>query len=157
MADITQQRLHELFEYDNGAFISNETKQKKFGTPITPIHRYRRLVIDGKAYAIHMLVYLYHYGYMPKVIDHIDNDRSNNCIENLRSVTQQQNCINRVKHSNNKSGHKNVHWSRAMNKWCVAMSVDGFRLTIGHYDDIEFAALVAEEARYKYHGHFARS
>ena len=154
---ITQERLKELFSYNDGQFVCNKTGKVKRGTPITNQHRYHRLSVDGKAYSLHRLVYIYHYGVAPKVIDHIDNDRSNNRIENLREVTQQQNCLNRVRHQNNKSGHKNVYWQANCKKWNVAMSVGGVRKEFGMFSNLELAALVAEEARDKYHGTFARS
>lgn len=154
---ITQQRLKELFEYQNGNFICKKTGKIKKIVPITNHHRYCRVSVDGKAYAFHRLVYLYHHGKQPKVVDHIDNNRENNRIENLRSATQSENCLNRVRHCNNKSGYKNVMWHKKTNKWAVLISVNHKRKYFGFYDDLELAGLVAEEARDKYHGIFARS
>ena len=154
---VTQQQLHELFEYQDGNFVCKKTNKIKKLVPITNHHRYNRVVVSGKAYAFHRLVYLYHFGKLPKIIDHIDNDRSNNRIENLREVTQQQNCLNRITHRNNKSGYKNVIWHKKTAKWSVVMSVNGERQWLGTYDDLELAGLIANEAREKYHGKFARS
>lgn len=154
---ITQERLKELFSYNDGQFVCNKTGKVKRGTPITNHHRYHRLSIGGKAYSLHRLIYIYHHGAAPKIIDHIDNDRSNNRIENLREATQQQNCLNRVRHSNNTSGHKNVRWDKKCKKWVVEMTVNAKRKFFGWFEDLELAALVAEEARDKYHGTFARS
>lgn len=152
---ITQQRLQELFIYKDGLFFNRKTNASCSLVPITNHQRYNRIVVDGKAYAFHRLVFLYHKGYLPKIIDHIDNDRTNNRIENLREATQQQNCLNRVAHKNNRSGYKNVHWHSAMKKWSVLINVDGKRKTIGYFDDVELAGLVAQEARAKFHGEFA--
>jgi hypothetical protein len=154
---IAQDRLKELFTYADGQLICNKTGRVRLPTPITGCQRYPRLVVDGKAYRFHRLVFMYHYGVLPKIIDHIDNNRSNNRIENLREATQQQNCLNRIRHRNNKSGHKNVYWQANCNKWAVAITVNRARKSFGLFDDIELAALVAEEARNKYHGVFARS
>ena len=153
---ITQERLKELFEYqDNGTFV-----RKRNGSPIVASmknRRYARMFVDkGIVCAVHRMIFLWHHGYLPKVIDHIDNDRTNNRIENLREVTQQQNCLNRVAHKNNRSGYKNVHLDKAMNKWTVQISIDRKRRVFGYFDDVELAGLVAEEARDKYHGEFAR-
>ncbi len=150
---ITQDRVRELFDYkDDGTFIRKETGKLSvcnFGT-----RKYLRVAIDGKATPLHRLIYLYHYGVLPNVIDHIDNDRSNNRIENLRAVTQQQNCLNRVKHANGKTPFKNVYLSNG--KWSVQVNVDGKRKYFGVFDDVEFADLVATEARNKFHGEYAR-
>ena len=153
---VTKEQLRELLDYQDGHFIEKKTGKVKNETPITAQHRYQRVVVLGKAYPLHRLVFLYHHGFLPKIIDHADNDRSNNRIENLREVTQQQNCLNRKAHKNNKSGAKNVHWEANMKKWRVLVTVDGKRRNLGAYEDLEFAAMVAHEARDKFHGHFAR-
>lgn len=153
---ITQERLKELFGYKDGQFVDRKTNAVKALVPITLHHRYYRIVVDGKQYKFHRMVFLYHKGYLPKIIDHVDNDRLNNKIENLREVTQQQNCLNRIAHKNNRSGYKNVHWDKVMNKWTVQISIDRKRRVFGYFDDVELAGLVAEEARDKFHGEFAR-
>jgi len=154
---VTQAQLKELFVYQDGFFICRKTGKLKTIVPITNHHRYNRISIGKKAYAFHRMIFLYHHGYLPKIIDHIDNDRTNNRIENLREATQQQNCINRVRHCNNKSGYKNVYWQKNCGKWNVSVSINGKRQHFGMFNNLELAALVAEEVRNKYHGQFARS
>jgi len=156
MMEITQEFLKEHFECQDGHLIIKKTNAIKTETPITKSHRYHRTIIKGKVYSIHRLVFLYHHGYLPKIIDHIDNDRTNNKIENLRESTQQQNCINRKLAKNSSSGYKNVYWNTVMCKWIVCFSVKAKRKTIGYFDDLEFADLVAIEARNLYHGAYAR-
>ena len=143
-------------EYRDGHFYKLSNGALVTETPIKGAHRYVRVRICGVVQRLHRMVFLYHKGYLPKIIDHIDNDRTNNRIENLREVTQQQNCLNRVAHKNNRSGYKNVYWHSAMNKWSVLVNVNGARKTIGYFDDVELAGLVAQEARAKFHGEFAR-
>jgi hypothetical protein len=153
---ITQERLKELFDYKDGILLVREGKPRKI-TPITKHHRYMRIRADGVVYFLHRLIFLFHKGYLSKVIDHIDNDRNNNRIENLREATQQQNCLNRVTHKNNKSGAKNVHFDKGVKKWCVGLYIKGKRKVIGYFEDFELAELVAIEARNKFFGSFARS
>jgi hypothetical protein len=151
---VTQERLKELFDYQDGTFV-----RRKTGIPIVANFgnkRYSRVCIDKKPYSLHRMIYLWHHGYLPKTLDHIDGDRANNKIENLREATQQQNCLNRKHHSNSKSPYKNVYWHQSMNKWTVVMQVDGNRKQLGYYDDVERADLVAMEARNKFQGQFAR-
>jgi hypothetical protein len=154
---LTQSRLKELYEYRDGFFYKKDSGLLHKPTPLTDHHRYARLVVDGKAYAMHRLVFLYCHGYLPKIIDHIDNDRTNNKIENLREVTQQQNCLNRITHKNNSSGMKNIHFDKGVKKWCVGLYVNKKRKIFGYFADLELAELVAIEARNKFHGSFARS
>ena len=153
---VTQQYLKELFEYRDGFLYAKQGYQPKF-TPITNHHRYIRMRVAGKVYPLHRLIFLYHHGHFPKIIDHANNDRSDNRIENLREVTQSQNCLNRRVHINNKSGMKNVYFERACKKWTVQITIGKKRKVIGYFEDIELAELVAIEARNKFHGTFARS
>jgi HNH endonuclease len=157
---ITQEYLKQLFEYQNGNLVRKSTGK----AAICNIgkHRYKRITIDGKAYSLHRIIYLWNHGYLPKIIDHIDGNKENNCIENLREATQQQNCVNRKHHSNSKSPYKNVYlqpptknaaWKR---NWVVSLMVNSKRKYIGSFEDLELADLVATEARDLYHGQFAR-
>jgi len=152
---ITQERVRELFDYcGDGTIIRKSTGKTvvcNFGT-----RRYLRVFVDGKSVSLHRLIYLYHYGVLPDVIDHADNDRGNNRIENLRAVTQYQNCLNRKKRVNTKSSYKNVYWNQTAKKWVVQVNVYGKRKYFGSFDDVEFADLVAVEARNKFHGEYAR-
>ena len=153
---ITQEQLKQEVRYEDGHLYRLSDGELITESPITDQHRYARVRVCGKVYPLHRIVFLWNHGYLPKIVDHIDNDRSNNKIENLREATQQQNCLNRVAHKNNKSGYKNVHWDGKSSKWCVLVNVYGKRKTIGYFDDIDLAGLVAYEARAKFHGEFAR-
>lgn len=119
--------------------------------------KYVQINISKRKYYEHQIVFLMHYGYIPVEVDHIDNNRHNNNIENLRAATRVQNSLNMPKRSNNKSGHKNVCWHKGANKWQVSVKADGKRINFGLFEDLELAALVASEARDKYHGKFART
>ena len=65
---LTQSRLKELYEYRDGFFYKKDSGLLHKPTPITKHHRYARLVVDGKAYAMHRLIFLYCNGYLPKII-----------------------------------------------------------------------------------------
>jgi len=158
---ITKELLDELFEYKDGSLywkvtLSNRGQiVNKAGSARTD--GYLRLGINGKEYAIHRLVFFMHNGYLPKIIDHIDNNYLNNKIENLREATQSQNLQNSKLSKNNTSGIKNVSWDKEKNKWLVSIKIknNGKSQYIGYYADIELAELIAIEAREKYHGTFA--
>jgi len=91
---------------------------------------------------------------MPLEVDHIDADRHNNQIENLRAATSAQNQRNKPLQRNNTSGHKNVRWANG--KWAVELKINGKAKYFGRFEDLELAALMASEVRDKYHGEFAR-
>ena len=105
---------------------------------------------------MHRLIFLFHYGYLPKIIDHIDGNPLNNDIKNLRESTHIENCQNAKKRTTNTSGCKNVSWHKPANKWAVRLSINQKKVFFGLFEDIELADLVAHEARDLYHGKFAR-
>lgn len=153
---LTQEYLLNTYTYEDGKLF-RKSNGKEVICSKSKWHRYLRLGIQGKVYALHRVIFLYHHGYMPKITDHIDGDRYNNRIENLREVTQQQNCLNKKHHKNSSSPFKNVYFDKGMNKYRVCMNVNGVRKIFGYFADIELADLVAQEARSKYHGEFARN
>lgn len=93
---ITADRVRELLDYcpETGEFRNRISRRaspagKLVGTML-PIG-YLQIKIDRKCYYCHRLAWLYVHGVWPLEIDHIDHDRSNNRIANLRSVTHRQN------------------------------------------------------------------
>lgn len=66
--------------------------------------------INGRTYAAHRLAFLYVYGYLPPLIDHIDRDKGNNAIRNLRPVDHSENRRNMdpVNRSYSAQGAKNL-------------------------------------------------
>jgi len=117
--------------------------------------RYLRVRIFGVSYMCHRLAWFLHYGEQPPVIlDHIDGDKRNNRIDNLRAANESENQYNSGRRSA-ASGFKNVTWIASRNKWQVQMMVNKRTKHIGFYADVESAANAAREARALYHGEFA--
>ena len=155
---ITQEIAHQLFEYRDGALY-----WKVFTNPRAPIgakagslnkRNQRRYVrINKVAHLEHRLIFLYHHGWLPKEIDHINANRLNNAIENLRPATRSENQRNKPLQINNTSGSKNVRYKAG--KWQVDIKVNCKPIYIGRFKDFELAELVAIEARNKYHRDFA--
>lgn len=159
---ITQERLKELFDYQNGQLIWKVKKARANKGDIAGCNAlakgimYRQTKIDGKQYRVHCLVFLLHHGYLPNLIDHIDGNGLNNRIENLRATNARNNALNSKLKSSNTSTSKNVYWNSQRRKWMVQAIVDGKQKYFGLYDDLELADLVATEVRSKFHGQFAR-
>jgi hypothetical protein len=117
---------------------------------------YRGVVIHRKIYPLHRVIFLYHYGFLPKIVDHIDCNIANNSIENLRSATVAANGHNKRVGVNNTSGVKNVSWCKAARKWVVMVQKNGKQHYFGRYENLDDAALVARQARTNLHQTFAR-
>jgi len=163
---ITQERLKELFTYapdGNLIWKVQKAKRTKIGSIAgwvnIDVHsqKYMNIEIDGKSYKLHRIIFMYHYGFVPKRIDHIDGNRMNNKIENLREATASQNAMNSSVRKNSKSGFKNVFLDKVSGKWRVQLKINGKNYSFGSYKDLELADLVAQEARSKYYGAFARN
>jgi hypothetical protein len=135
--------LHQTFEYRDGEFY-----YKKQSGPIGKInqmagclHRtgYKNIQIKRRQYPAHRLIFLYHNGYLPKTIDHVDRNKSNNKIENLREVTGSENALNTKKYKTNTSGYKGVSWSKNAKKWAAQIVVNKKRIYLGLHDTAELA------------------
>ena len=72
-------------------------------------------------------------------VDHKDNNRTNNNISNLRFATSKENNQNRKLSSRNTSGCKGVCFDKRAKKWHAQIKIDGIRVHIGYYDDLEDA------------------
>lgn len=158
---VTQEYLKSVLNYDpdTGIFTwkVNKSKRSKIGTVAGYIYNgYVIIEINNKSYKAHRLAWLYQYGEFPEnCIDHINCNRSDNRICNIRKATKLQNSQNYKTPVTNKSGVKNVSWYKSLNKWVVSLSINGKKKTIGYFEDLEFAELVAVEARNKYRMEFA--
>lgn len=98
---LSAKRLRDVLRYDpsNGNFIyhvraSQRTPARSVAGSVNP-EGYRHIRIDGRTYKAHRLAWLYVYGVWPSdLIDHINGDRADNRIENLREATRSENIAN---------------------------------------------------------------
>lgn len=154
---LTQERLKELLQYDpdTGIFYrkTSTTNRVKAGDIAGTLRKdnYVRIMVDGRLYLAHRLVWLYVYGELPKVpIDHINTIKSDNRISNLRKDDGNWNNQNiRTSNRNNKLGILGV--SRKGKKFRATIVVNGKRKHIGSYDTPEEAHEAYIEAKRKYH------
>jgi hypothetical protein len=160
---ITQDYLKQIFEYKNGELIwklkisQKNNIGKVAGTKKIDLNnKYKIIGINGKNYTNHRLIFLYHNGYLPEEVDHIDGNPLNNNIENLRAASHGENQRNSKKRKNNSTGYKNVSYRKRDDIYSVSIRFNGIIKNIGVFKDLELADLVAQEARDKYHKEFAR-
>lgn len=133
MNELTQDLLGELFDYKDGELYWKIRKAQriKIGDLAgSGNNDYRAIQINGKLYYTHRLIFLYHHGYLPKYLDHIDGNPLNNDISNLREVTNQENSRNRKKHKSHNgkptsSKFKGVSWNKEKQKWESQIYIDG--------------------------------
>lgn len=161
MTQVTQERLKELFDYHpDGKLVW----KKRTGPRSNPNQvagsfmpqGYLRVKFDKKNYLVHRLIYLWHTGEMPLFVDHKDQNKANNKIENLRAATKSQNNCNTKLRKDNKSGFWGVHWHKVAGAWSAGISVNKQHLNIGLFKTKEDAAIAYNEAALLLHGQFAK-
>jgi len=116
---------------------------------------YRHIAINGKCVLSHRVAWFLHYNCWPeKYIDHIDGNKINNNIKNLREADVFENAYNSLTPKNNTSGVKNVYWNKQKSKWMARINLKGKCKFIGLFDDLDLAELAVMEAREKLHGKY---
>lgn len=150
-------RLNELFEYREGKLYNktNRSRSKIGSVAGTYTGRYGVVFVDGSPCTIHKVVFLMCNGYSPETIDHINGDKHDNRIENLREAKRTDNQHNRALNKNNTSGFKNVYWSETKQKWVAGLRHMGKKVSLGVFEKVEDAVAIVTKFREEHHGAFA--
>lgn len=115
-------------------------------------HGYIVIRIGGKLHGAHRLAWLYHYGEWPNVIDHINGDKSDNRICNLRNVTQAENNQNIQRAPvNSKSGLLGAHRHGRSKRWQARIRINGVGTRLGTFATAEEAHAAYMEAKLRHH------
>ena len=137
---LSQAYLKSILDYDpeTGCFL---WKSKNKAGGVCP-QGYWRIKINKRSYKAHRLAWLYAYGEMPKYfLDHINGDKIDNRLCNLRLATNAENQMNRVKPCvTNNSGFLGVNFNKQMNKFAARIQSEGKRIHIGYFDTAEEAS-----------------
>lgn len=160
---ITQEILKKLFKYENGSFIRNfDSGGQKSGSicgwvsGISKGKKYIRINVLQKEIYLHRAIFLYHNGYLPKYIDHINGNSLDNRIENLRETNQSLNTANSLLSKANTSGYKGVVWRKDTKKWKAQITKNRKCYDLGSFENIEDATNAYKITAEKFFGEFAR-
>lgn len=147
-------KCHSLYTYSNGQLLSKRTGKPVGHWPSGKDYLITTFAMHPKRFKVlvHRLIFLMHHAYLPENVDHINGDKTDNRIENLRAATATQNKYNRGKLRTNTSGHKNLNQTAA-GTWQVIVS----RKYVGTFSTIEEALKARDAAQAKLHGEFARA
>jgi hypothetical protein len=148
----------DLFDYRDGAlYWKQDQGSVPAGSLVGSVNSdgYVLVSIKKKRILAHRIIYAMFNGSAPAFVDHINGNKHDNRIENLREATLFTNGWNRPQNKNNKTQTKNVCWVSREQKWLVQLMAHGKRVVCMRFEDFDLAELVAAEARDKYHGQFA--
>jgi hypothetical protein len=156
---LTVELLREYFSYDaeTGHLIrlKSVSGNGKVGAPAGVMDNvgYRRIKFFRTRYQAHRLVWMFHHGSLPAgMLDHINQDRADNRIENLREVTASQNCKNRKKETRTASGRRGVSYFARDRLWVANVNINKKQTYLGSFKTRE-EAIAAREAAEKEHGY----
>jgi hypothetical protein len=159
--EVTQEYLKENYWYDPivGIFVrktrSSGTKVGKIYGPNSGVNGYVMLTCLGKQYRAHRLAWLYVYGVMPKMdIDHIDGNRANNAINNLREAEKWQNSSN-VPVKKSATGKKGVYLTYS-GRFKVSYTHRQVKYYLGVFDSLDEAKNAYDAASISLRGEFHR-
>lgn len=159
---VNQEYLKEIFDYHPDGYFT--WKISKSGVTIGMIagqliphrlDRYCKIQLQQKFYKTHHLVFLYHHGYIPQMVDHIDGNSINNRIENLRPCTAHQNSFNTKGQPNKTSIYKGVCWNKKYGLWIAQIYLRKKRTVLGFFEDQKEAALAYNRGAVRLFNEFA--
>jgi hypothetical protein len=159
---LTADRLRQLLDYDpeTGVFTwrVNGRKNPHEGKVAGVINASggRVIRVDFRMYHAARLAWLHVYGEWPEgFVDHINRDRSDDSLRNLREADRGQNTWNSKRNSRNTSGHKGVHFSKVQGRWRALIGHRGKMHYLGSFEKIEEAIAARATAVQRLHGSFA--
>jgi len=158
---LTHSYLKEVLHYapDTGVFTWL-VKRNSRGGGVQPgtiaknvsVHGYARIGIAKELFTAHRLAWFYVYGNWPKhQIDHINRDRLDNRIANLREATDAQSRQNTSLSKSNTSGVKGVTWDKTSQKWFAKINCNYKQIPLGRFVDIKDATNAYAEAKKRLH------
>ena len=160
--DITQDELKRILDYnpETGLFRWKErvARRAQVGSVAggTNCKGYRVIRINRKDYKAHRLAWLYMFGHFPENdTDHINGDKADNRIINLRKATRSENEANKGKPITNTSGYKGVSWHKADKKWMAYIKVNKKQKNLGSFNCPIEAHEVYKTAANQLHKEFA--
>ena len=164
---LTAEQLRAILDYDpeTGIFAwrhrgdyRKEWNIRYAGKPAgTIVGAYRIILIRKRKYVASRLVWLWVYSEWPRdFIDHINGNKQDDRISNLRAATKSQNTANIGAPSHNTSGLKGASWEKRAGKWKAQICYQGKRRWLGYFKTAKEAhqAYCNEAARL--YGEFAK-
>lgn len=158
---VSPEFIREYLDYDPETGVLTRRKRQPGCSPGQVAgHRdkygYLNLNLKCRLYYAHRVAWAHFYGKWPdNILDHINCDRADNRIVNLREATVSQNKANSKVSTRNTSGAKGVYWNKRENKWIARIRHGGRDVFLGSFHTLPDAAQAYDLAAVEMHGEFA--
>lgn len=156
-------QLHNIFECDyvKGVLRNKYTRgNSRAGKVVGSLRRdgYLTVGLMGKNVVVHRIIWAMHYGEWPsQMLDHIDGDKKNNAIANLREATRSTNAANSKPRTSFYSSLKGVTWNRRVGWWQAQIKKDGKSYYLGLFASEREAHAAYQKKAVELFGSFARA
>lgn len=151
--------LDSLFLYKEGLLIrkNDYNKYLKAGDILGTINSegYLNVKVKGSIFKVHRIIFKMIHGYEPTCIDHINGNRKDNRIENLREATISENQRNTKLRVNNSTGVKGVTYDKKCKKYRARCYYNNKQTSLGYFEDIACAKEAVQNFRNTHHGVFS--
>lgn len=163
---LTQELVKYLFDYKDGMIfwknkISNFSRIT-LGNRAGYYHKGTNrncITLYGKEYKTARIIFLWHKGYLPEIVDHENIDQLDDRIENLRAASKGQNNANKHSQKNSTSKYLGVSWrhrkDRPNGAWIAQIQIPSRYKHIGQFKNEHEAALAYNREAVRYHKEFA--
>lgn len=160
MAEITHSELLATLDYnqETGEFSwARDSRRVRKGQRAgsLDVHGYLQINLGcGRVMKLHRLAWFYTHGEWPNgQIDHINHNRTDNRLANLRVVDTKENHRNRPLQSSNKTGFHGVSFCKNTGRYRSTINVSGKQMHLGRFDTIAEAALARATANVEHGFH----
>jgi hypothetical protein len=141
-------RARDMFANDRACSVWNARYAGNEAFTCLNAYGYYHGRIFRSAYYAHRIAWALATGWSPVAeIDHINGDRSDNRLINLREVSHALNARNAFMRLHNTSGHNGVVWHKAGQKWLARIRIDGVEHHLGSFSCIEDAIAARKSAQ----------
>lgn len=148
--DYEEVRNYFTFNFETGDILRNG---RRVGS-VSPLG-YETVYYKGENHYSHRILFIARYGYLPKLVDHVDGDKLNNSISNLRECSSTQNQCNSKLRKDNKTGHKGVY-KHKHGGWYSQVYYEKVKYYLGYFNTEEEAVDAANFKREELHKEFER-
>lgn len=134
---LTKSYLQSIFDYKDGVLIYKTSKRGVTNGTVAGSSKkgsgYRVIKINKKTYYEHRIIFAWHHGYFPELIDHKNQNKSDNRIENLEDSSRSKNALNSKLWATNTSGYRGVSKHTKNSSWIAQTWVNGKKFHVGSF------------------------